>query len=62
MITTPDRISGVIAAMEKGEQVDWRKLNDLLALDLAIAGQRFVDDAIAFNEAATEMVKQELGV
>lgn len=61
MITTPDRISGAIAAIEKGEQVDWQKLADLQALDLVLAGRRFVEDAVAYNEKQTDLIEQTLG-
>ncbi len=62
MITTPDRISGAIAAMEKGEQVDWRKLADLQALDIAHLGRQFAEDAIVYNEQQTDAVKKAFGV
>lgn len=62
MITVPDRISVAIAAMEKGEQVDWRKLASLQALDIARVGQQFVEEAIVFQEQQTELAKQLLGV
>ena len=62
MITTPNRISGAIAAMEQGEQVDWQKLADLQALDIALVGRQFAEDAITFNEQQTDMVKKSFGV
>ena len=52
MITLPDRIGVAIAALEKGEQVDWQKLADLSSLDLIRAGRQFVEQAIVFNEEA----------
>ena len=52
MVTTPDRIGAAIAAIEKGEQVDWQKLADLSSLDLIRAGRQFVEQAIVFNEEA----------
>ncbi len=58
MITIPDRIGDAISAMERGEQVDWRKLADLQALDLVQAGRKFVEEAIARDEAATEAMER----
>lgn len=54
MITIPDRIGDAISAMERGEQVDWRKLADLQALDLVRAGRKFVEEAILRDEAAND--------
>lgn len=54
MITIPNRIGDAISAMERGEQVDWRKLADLQALDLVVMGRKFVEEAIARDEAATD--------
>jgi endonuclease YncB( thermonuclease family) len=50
MITTPDRMSGAIAAIERGETVDWQQLRTLSALDLVMAGRRFVEQAILRDE------------
>ena len=61
MITIPDRIADAIAARERGEQVDWRKLADLQALDLVRAGRQFVEEAIARDEAATDLLEQAGG-
>lgn len=61
MLLTPDRIGVAIAAMEKGEQVDWQKLADLQALDLAQLGRRFVEEAITYNEQQTELIRTTLG-
>lgn len=64
MITVPDRIGEAIAAVEKGEQVDWRKLADLQALDLARAGQQFAEAAAAqdreFDEAGRDLAAKAL--
>ena len=60
MINTPDRISGAIAALEQGEQVDWRKLASLQALDLALIGRQFMEQAVAHNEAETNLIEQAL--
>ena len=49
MIRTPDRIAAAIAAVERGEQVDWRKLYDLQALDLVQAGRKFAEEAAALD-------------
>lgn len=65
MLETPDRIAGVIDAIEKGEQVDLRKLNDLLALDAVQLGRQFVLEAAQSDaeadDLAAQLVKQELG-
>jgi hypothetical protein len=61
MITIPDRIGDAISALERGEQVDWRKLADLQALDLVRAGRKFVEEAIARDEAATDTLEQSAG-
>lgn len=58
MITVPDRISEVIAAVERGEQVDMRKLHDVLALDLVRAGQQFANEAAAADAEADSLLKQ----
>lgn len=60
MITLPDRISGAIAALEKGEQVDWQKLADLQALDLARIGRQFAEQAIAYHEQEVKAVEEAL--
>lgn len=60
MIKTPDRIADAIAALERGEQVDWRKLQDLQALDLVRAGRQFVEEAIAYNEAEIKSMEEAL--
>ena len=44
--------------MERGEQVDWRKLADLQALDLARAGQQFAQEAAAQDAAFDDAAKQ----
>lgn len=61
MITIPDRIGDAISAMERGEQVDWRKLADLQALDLVRAGRQFVEDAILRDEAANADLERAVG-
>lgn len=60
MLTAPDRISEAIAAMDRGEQVDWRKLANLQALDLAVLGRQFVDEAVAAESAAIDALEQML--
>ena len=61
MITVPDRIADAIAARERGEQVDWRKLADLQALDLVRAGRQFVEQAILRDEAANDEMEKAFG-
>ncbi len=58
MLTAPDRLSEARDAMGRGEQVDWRKLADLQALDLAIIGRQFVENAIAYQDQALNELEQ----
>lgn len=51
MRTTPDRLAGVIEAIEKGEPVEWGRLSLLQTLDLVRAGRGFAEDATEFQEA-----------
>ena len=60
MISTPDRMGEAIAALERGEQVDWQKLADLQALDLVRAGRQFVEEAIRDHEAWDEEMRRVL--
>lgn len=50
MITTPDRLAAVIAAIERGEHVDWQRISVLSALDLVRAGRQFVEQALLREE------------
>jgi hypothetical protein len=63
MLTTPDRLEAAIAALERGEQVDWRKLADLQALDTARLGRVFLAQAVALNEefdlAAVKLISEQ---
>lgn len=61
MISTPDRIGDAIAALEKGEQVDWQKLADLQALDLVRIGRQFAEQAITYNEQEIAKIQQAIG-
>lgn len=61
MIVPPNRIGDAIAALEKGEQVDWRKLADLQALDLVRIGRQFAEEAVAYNEQKVSQITQALG-
>ena len=60
MISTPDRIGDVIAALERGEQVDWAKVGDLQALDLARVGRQFMEQAVAHDAAMTAEIEQQV--
>lgn len=64
MITVTDRIGEAIAAVERGERVDWRKLADLQALDLAHAGQQYAQESAiqdaAFDDAARQLVEKAI--
>lgn len=61
MITLPDRIGDAISAMERGEQVDWRKLADLQALDLVRMGRKFVEEAVQRDEDAIAELERMVG-
>lgn len=61
MISIPDRIGDVIAAIERGEQVDYRLVADLQALDLAQVARQFADEAAAYNEQHVGLAKQFTG-
>lgn len=52
MLTTPDRLSGVIESIEQGEAVDTGKVLLLLELDTAKLGQDFVGEALRLQEEA----------
>lgn len=56
MITTPNRLATARRALEEGEQVDWRKLKNLQALDLVIAGRELSEQAILSQEEADERI------
>lgn len=60
MITTPDRVGEAIAAIERGEQVDWQRLANLQLLDLVHAGRMFVEDAIRFQETEYDRAASQL--
>ena len=61
MVTTPDRIGEAIAALERGEQVDWKRLADLQALDLARAGQQHAEEAAQREGAHLDALEATLG-
>ncbi len=48
------RIATAIGQIERGEVVDWKKLDTLQALDLVQAGRLFVADAIDAQESDDE--------
>ena len=57
MITLTSRIDQAIAAMEKGEEVDWQKLADLQALDLVRAGEQLATEAAAEMDAQVSLLE-----
>ncbi len=54
MITSPDRLEDLVAAIEAGEPVDLNKVAQLQALDIARAGRQFVEAAIISQEQADD--------
>lgn len=52
MITTASRIGELTEAIEQGEEVDYGRLLRLQALDVARAGEQFVEEALARTEEA----------
>jgi hypothetical protein len=52
VITTPDRLAGAMAAIERGEPVNWQQIADLQALDMARIGRQFVEESIKQHEAS----------
>jgi hypothetical protein len=62
MITTPNRLADVTRALEGGEPVDYRRVAALQALDLASAGRRFAEQAVADQEAEDARLADDFGV
>lgn len=60
MITLPDRLAAVAAAIENNEAVDLPKVLALQEIDLARAGRQFVEDAIRLHEAEDERLAELL--
>lgn len=58
MITVPDRLSALRDRLERGElsQSDCDQAAALVALDLAIAGRQFVEQAIQAHKAADDAI------
>ena len=50
MILPPNRLEEVIRAVESGQPVDYDRVAQLLALDLANFGRQFVEDALKREE------------
>lgn len=57
MIKTPDRIGELVAAIERGEPVNFEKVAALQALDLVQVGRRFVEEAITEHERCDEQIR-----
>jgi hypothetical protein len=57
MITVPDRLSELRDKLERGglSQADCDQAATLVALDLAIAGRQFVEQAIQLHEEADDV-------
>jgi len=60
MIMTPNRLEGIVDALEKGDPVDYSRVADLQVLDLVIAGRKHVEQAIQFQEQEDEQAAREL--
>ena len=58
MITTPNRLEGVVEALENGEPVDYRRIAILQTLDLVIVGRKFVEDSAKLQEEEDERIRQ----
>lgn len=48
--------------LERGEPVDFNRIALLQSFDLAIAGRKFAEEAVAYQEAENERIKREFGV
>ena len=59
MIQVPNRLLEARQALEADKPVNWKRLADLQALDLVIAGRQFVEEAIRDHEAADERARAE---
>lgn len=60
MIQTTNRLTSLRQDLEAGKPVNFRLLADLQALDLAIAGRQFVEEAIKFQEAEDARVEKSI--
>lgn len=63
MITTPDRIKGLLELVESGASVEdiqtrLRQIATLQPLDLITAGRQFVEEAIKNQEAEDARIEQ----
>ena len=58
MIVLPDRLSGVADAIAAGEDVDFGRVLQLQALDIAIVGEQFVAEQLQRQEEADETIRQ----
>ena len=59
MITLPNRLSEVRESLQRGDKVDFRRLANLQALDLVIAGREFMEQAVLRQEAADAGIETE---
>jgi hypothetical protein len=55
------RLAGVIEDVEAGRPVDVKKVETLMALDVAREGQLFLADALRREDEADEQFRQQLG-
>jgi len=65
VITFPDRLTPLMARIEIGDELtleDYRRLARLQALDIAIIGQEYVQQAIARDSEQTAEFKRHLEV
>ena len=58
MLQLPDRLAQVRQALERGEKPNLEQIAQLQALDLAIAGRRYVEEAIAAQEAEDVRIRE----
>lgn len=52
------RLAGIAAKIESGEPVDWRKEQQLQAIDIVRAGQQALADAIEREEIEDGRIQQ----
>lgn len=60
MISFPSRLRAAREQIEAGESVDWGRLAELQALDIAIIGEEFAEESIRSDEAATNELERLL--
>jgi hypothetical protein len=61
VITTPDILSALREQVRAGQPIDYRKASTEQALNIAIAGRQFVEEAIQLNEEHDDKLAQLAG-